>query len=369
MSAFASPPAVRAMVLVEPGRFELRDLPAPVLRADNAVVRVELCGNCGTDVKYAAGKVSAPLPMILGHEIVGRVKAIGEVAAARYSVAVGDRVVVESSIPCWSCPACRSGSYRMCPTKGGYGTRWGLGTGSGLWGGLAEVVEVAPGSIVHRIPESVSPEAALGMELLGNGYQWLLRKGGLLPGQRVLIQGCGPQGLCAALVAQRLGARDIVVTGLSTDTARLAFAAAAAGARTVVVDPDAGREAQLDAIGGEFDVVLDVTGDPRAVAAAPQHLRPQGTLVLASVVGKGVEVPFRTDDLVYREIRIQAVLSKDEQALLAASALVEADAELRERLARLVTHVFPLDQANAAIHARTAELDGFVKAAVRPGAA
>ena len=358
---------VRAMVLTAPGVFEPRDLPPPVLRPDNAILRVELCGNCGTDVKYAAGKVAAPLPMILGHEIVGRIEAIGELAATRYSVAVGDRVIVESSIPCWSCEPCRSGSYRMCPTKGGYGTRWGLGTGSGLWGGLAEVVEVAPGSIVHRIPETISPEAALGLELLGNGYQWLVRKGGLLPGQRVLIQGCGPQGLCAALVAARLGARDITVTGLATDTARLAFATEA-GARAVVVDPDAGRESQLDAVGGGFDVALDVTGDPRAIATAPQHLRPQGALVLASVVGMGVETPFRTDELVYREIRIQAVLSKDEQSLLAARALVEADPELRGRLERLVTHVFPLDQAAAAIHARAAALDGFVKAAVRPGA-
>ena len=359
---------VRAMVLSAPGAFELRDLPRPELRADSAIVRVELCGNCGTDVKYAAGKVDAPLPMILGHEIVGRIEVIGSVAAARYRVAVGDRVIVESSIPCWSCEACRSGSYRMCPTKGGYGTRWGLGTGSGLWGGLAEIVELAPGSIVHRLPETISPEAALGLELLGNGYQWLIRKGGLLPGQRVLIQGCGPQGLCAALAAQRLGAREITVTGLASDTARLAFAAEA-GARTIVVDPDAGREAQLEAIGRDFDVVLDVTSDPRALATAAQHLRPQGTMVLASVVGKGVEVPFRTDDLVYREIRIQAVLSKDEQALLGARALVEMDTDLRDRLERLVTHVFPLEQAEAAIHARSAGLDGFVKAAVRPAAA
>lgn len=357
---------VRAAVLTGPDTFELRELQPPNLRPDNAILRVELCGTCGTDVKYAAGKLVAPIPMILGHEIVGRVEAIGDVAAQRYGVAVGDRVIVESSIPCWSCEACRSGAYRMCPSKGGYGTRSGLATGSGLWGGLAEIVEVAPGSIVHRLPESISPEAAIGLELLGNGYQWLVRKGGLLPGQRVLIQGCGPQGLCAAIIAVRLGASDITVTGLAGDTARLAFGAAA-GARTVVVDPDAGAAAQLAAIGGGFDVVLDVTGDPRAVATAAQHLRPQGTLVLASVVGKGVEVPIRTDDLVYREIRIQAVLSKDEQALLAARALVEGDASLRDRLGRLVTHVFPLERAAHAINARSAGLDGFVKAAVAPG--
>lgn len=359
---------VRAAVLVAPDTFELRDLPAPVLRADNAIVRVELCGTCGTDIKYAAGKLAAPIPMILGHEIVGRVEAVGEEAARRHGIAVGDRVIVESSIPCWSCEACRSGAYRMCPTKGGYGTRSGLADGSGLWGGLAELVEVAPGSIVHRLPESISPEAAIGLELLANGYQWLLRKGGLLPGQRVLIQGSGPQGLCAALVAARLGASEITVTGLVRDAARLAFAAAG-GARTVVVDPDADAGTQLEAIGGGFDVVLDVTGDPRAVATAAQHLRPQGTFVLASVIGRGVQVPFRTDDLVYREIRVQAVLSKDEQALLASRALVESDAALRRRLADLVSHVFPLEEAALAIGARSAGLAGFVKAAVRPGSA
>ncbi|MFP5342195.1 MAG: zinc-dependent alcohol dehydrogenase [Candidatus Limnocylindria bacterium] len=357
---------VRAAVLTAPDTFELLDLPEPVLRADNAIVRVELCGTCGTDVKYAAGRLNGPIPMILGHEIVGRVEAIGDVAAARHGVAVGDRVVLESSIPCWSCPACRSGAYRLCPTKGGYGTRSGLADGSGLWGGLAEVVEVAPGSIVHRVPPSVSPAAAVGMELLANGYQWLLRKGGLLPGQRVLIQGCGPQGLCAALVAARVGAADITVTGLERDTARLAFAAGTARARTVVVDPEADAATQLASIGGDFDVVLDVTGDPRALATAAQHLRPQGTLVLASVVGRGVAVPFRTDELVYREIRVQAVLSKDEQAVVAARTIVSTDHALQAALERLVTHVFPLDEAAAAIGARAAGLDGFVKAAVRP---
>ena len=297
--------------------------------------------------------------------IVGRVEHIGEQAAERHGVAVGDRVILESSIPCWSCRACRSGAYRLCPTKGGYGTRSGLADGSGLWGGLAEVVEVAPGSIVHAVPDVVTPEVAIGLEILANGYQWLLRKGGLLPGQRLLIQGCGPQGLSALLMARRIGAAEVVMTGLASDVARLELAGRL-GARTIVVDPDAPRDVQLDAIGGGFDVVLDVTGDPRALATAADHLRPQGTLVLASIVGKGVEVPFRTDDLAYREIRVQGVLSKDEDALLATTALVAADAELREWLGRIITHVFPLEDGAAAVGARAAGLHGFVKAAVRP---
>jgi threonine dehydrogenase-like Zn-dependent dehydrogenase len=205
------------------------------------------------------------------------------------------------------------------------------------------------------------------MELLANGYQWLVAQGGLRPGQRLLIQGCGPQGLAALLIAGRTGAIDIAMTGLASDTGRLGLANEM-GARVVVVDPTADRATQVAATGGEFDVVLDVTGDPRAVATAPDHLRPQGTLVLASIVGKGVEVPFLTDDLAYREIRIQGVLSKDTAAVLAAEAITEHDPAIRGWLERFVTHVFPLDQGAQAIGARAAGLPGFVKAAVRPDA-
>ncbi len=358
---------VAAMVLVGPNTLEPRRLARPTIAADGAFVRVEMCGVCGTDLKYFGGKLTPPYPLILGHEIVGTVEEIGRAAAAKYRVDVGDRVIIESSIPCWACEFCRSGAYRLCPTKGGYGTRSGLATGSGLWGGMAQFVEVAPGSIVHRVAPSISPAAAIGLELLGNGYQWLIRKGGLLPGGRVLILGCGPQGLCAAMVARRLGARQIVVTGLARDVARLEFARQV-GAETFVVDPTLAREALLELLGGEFDVVLDVTGDPRSVATAPNHVRPQGTFVLASIVGRGVEVPFRTDDLAYREIRVQGVLSKDETSVLAARALVEADPVLAEMVGSLITHVFPLARAEDAIRARDANLEGFIKAAVDPWA-
>jgi alcohol dehydrogenase len=356
---------VAAQVLTGPNTLEARCLPRPAIARDGALIRVELCGVCGTDLKYFGGKLAPPYPLILGHEIVGIVEEVGDVAAARFHVAAGDRVIVESSIPCWSCEFCRSGAYRLCPTKGGYGTRSGLATGSGLWGGMAQFVEVAPGSIVHRVDPSISPSAAIGLELLGNGYQWLVRKGGLLPGGRVLIQGCGPQGLCAAMVAKRLGAREVVVTGLDRDRTRLAFAEGI-GADTFVVDPLAGPEAQLALLGRDFDVVLDVTGDPRAVSTAPNHVRPQGTFVLASIVGRGVEVPFRTDDLAYREIRIQGVLSKDEASVLAARTLVEADPVLASQVGDLISHVFPLARAEEAIRARDAGLPGFIKAAVDP---
>ena len=356
---------VRAAVLVGPDRFETQSFPSPSVAADEAVIDVELCGVCGTDLKYASGRLPAPYPIILGHEVVGRIAAIGAVAADHHGTSIGDRVLVESSIPCWHCPECRSGAYRLCPTKGGYGTRNSTTTAPGLWGGMAEQMFIAPGSILHRLPSPMPAETAVGLPLVANGLQWLVRQGGLGPGDRVLIQGPGPQGLAAALVAKAAGASEVVVTGLATDRARLAFAERS-GARAVVVGPADSPETRLERIGRGFDVALDVSGSPAAIAAVPAHLRPRGTFVLAGLIGRGATAPLATDELVFREIRIQAVLSKDDAAIRGAVALVIAHGELRARLGKLITNVYSLDDAASAIGALNAGLDGFVKGAVQP---
>lgn len=357
---------VHAAVLTGPDTFEVRAFPRPAVRDDTALVAVDLCGICGTDLKYASGKIAGPLPMILGHEVVGRVEEIGAVAAARWKLAPGDRVLVESSIPCWSCEQCRTGAYRLCQTKGGYGTRVSTTVDPGLWGGLAERMWIAPGSILHRIPDELDLRAAVAAPMLANGLQWLVKAGGLTPGGRALIQGCGPQGLAAAMAGVAAGAAELVVTGLASDGPRLA-AAREAGARTVVVDPGWDRETRLTEVGSGFDVVLDVSGSPAAIAGAAAHLRPAGTFVLAGLVGRGTTVAIPTDELVWREIRVQAVLSKDEAAIREALALVLADPALAARAAALTTHVFPLDRTADAIGALSAGLPGFVKAAVAPG--
>jgi alcohol dehydrogenase len=230
---------------------------------------------------------------------------------------------------------------------------------------MAEQIFIAAGSILHRLPSDMSPAIGVGVPLVANGLQWLVRKGGLGPGDRVLIQGPGPQGLAAALVARSAGASEVVVTGLAADTARLAFAARI-GARTVVIGPDDAAGERLERVGAGFDVALDVSGSPAAIAGAPAHLRAQGTFVLAGLVGRGATVAFTTDDIVYREIRIQTVLSKDEAAIRSALALVIAQPDLAAHLDALITDAYPLEMVASAIGAVRAGLDGFVKAAVQP---
>jgi threonine dehydrogenase-like Zn-dependent dehydrogenase len=133
-----------------------------------------------------------------------------------------------------------------------------------------------------------------------------------------------------------------------------------------VVTADDSQAARLERVGREFDIALDVSGSPNAIAAAPAHLRSRGTFVLAGLVGRGTTVPIATDELVWREIRIQAVLSKDEAAIRGALALVAGQPEIGALLDELITDVFPLDDVASAIGAVKAGLDGFVKAAVQP---
>ena len=368
MTSAADGSVVRAAVLVAPGRIEIRELPVPAVAADTALLSVELCGICGTDLKYFSGTVGANYPLILGHEVVGRIVGIGPVAARRWGIAEGDRVLVESSIPCWACGACRSGNYRLCPTKGGYGTRLPVTSAPGLWGGMAEVMYIAAASIIHRVPDGVEPRSAIGIPLLANGFQWLVRKGGVVAGDRVLIQGPGPQGLAAAMIARTIGAREVTVTGLASDAGRLAFAEKV-GARGVVIRPEDPPAVTAERVGNGYDVVLDVSGAPQAIASAPGHLRPQGTFVLAGLAGRDTSVPIFTDELAWKEIRIQGVLSKDDAAMRSALAIAQSDERIAAELATLVTHVFPLDDAAAAITAAGGGLSGFVKAAVGPSPA
>ena len=359
-------PLVRAAVLVAPDTFELRNLPRPPVTPEGGLVAVEVCGICGTDLKIASGAVAAPLPLILGHEIVGRITELGAEAAARRGLAVGDRVLVESSLPCGTCDRCRDGDERLCAAKGGYGTRTSVLQPPGLWGGLSELVWITRASIVHRVPSSLEPLAALAVPLLANGLGWLSRAGGLRPGDRVLVAGCGPQGLAAATAARISGAAEVVVTGLAHDEARLAFAAAG-GARTVVADETWSRAQRLEAVGRDFDVALDLTGSATAMADAPDHVRAGGTFVMAGLLGGAGRVTFATDDLVRREVRIQPVLARKEADVRAAFALLDADPALAARLAALTTHLFPLAQSGEAIRAVHEQLPGFVKAAVLPG--
>ena len=160
-----------AMVQMSVAKLEPRELPLPEIGDDDALLRVEACGICGSDVESFEGVIRVPLPLIPGHEPLGRIAAIGRRAAKRWGVAEGDRVAVETLLPCNTCRRCRTGAYQLCAQRRVY-SYIPLAEAPGLWGGYAEYLYLAPNAIVHRVDDAIPPELAVLFNPLGAGFRW-----------------------------------------------------------------------------------------------------------------------------------------------------------------------------------------------------
>jgi alcohol dehydrogenase len=354
-------------VLRAPYEIALETFAVPEVGPDDALLEIELAGVCGTDHHAFIGKLAVPMPIILGHEILGRIVAIGHRAAARYGVSLGQSVTVEASVPCWACEDCLGGGYRFCRTNRGYGMRLSTNEPPALWGAIAELMHVAPGSIVHPVPAGMPPRVAVVASIFANGIQWLRYHGELSTGDTVVIQGAGPQGLAATMIARESGAAQIIVTGLARDASRLALARSFGADTTIVADEEdvVATVSRLTA-GRLADLVLDVTGSSGAVQTSVALVRRRGRLVLGGLSGHGTETALKLDELVWKEIRLQGVFAKGANAISAANRILAARGHLYP-LQRLISHVYTLDNAgDAIVAAGGSEVDGFIKAAIAP---
>ena len=336
-----------ALVLTGPGRLEPTRLPVPEVGDDDALLTVEACGICGTDVEVLAGAIPTRGPVVPGHEAVGRIAAIGPRAAARWGVGVGDRVVVPAEIGCGTCPACARSE--PCPTPiGNYGFV-PVATAPGLWGGFAEVLYLPPGATPLPIAAHVEPRTAALFNLLGAGFSWGVDATGIGPGDTVAIFGPGQRGLACVLAARAAGASRVFVTGLGgRDDHRLALAADL-GAETIDVERTDPAEHVLAATGGRgVDAAVDTT--PHAtqpVLDALRVTRAGGTVVLAGLKGPGRTVDgIATDDVALRRLTVRGVRAVEPAGFRAAIALLESGTVPTDRF---VTHSFPLADAVRAV--------------------
>ncbi len=358
---------IRGATLVGPGRIEIREYPRPEVPADGALLHIEVGGVCGTDVKYFHGAIPLPYPVILGHEIVGRIAEIGPVARRIHDVAEGDRVILKGSRGCGHCPDCRRGSARFCRTKTNYGGQVSSAAPPHLFGGFAEELYVAPDAVLTKVGDQVSAEAAVLIgSVMANGYQWAVVQGGAHLGDYVLIQGPGQQGLACTFAAKAAGAGRVVVTGRSRDAERLRLAKAWGADRIIDVDREDVLEIVRAETGGAMaDVVVDVSGSSAAFATSIMATRRQGTVVLAGLYGTGVATPVELDQLVWSERRVQGAYTGDAAAL---DATIRSVAATGFPVVDMVSHVFSLADTERCIRAVGGEVAGLypVKALIKP---
>ncbi|HZD71155.1 MAG TPA: alcohol dehydrogenase catalytic domain-containing protein [Actinomycetes bacterium] len=345
---------VLAAVRTAPGRTELREFPMPRISDEAALLRVEVAGICGTDVKmYAAPRVTEPV--IMGHENVGVIIAAGRTFAERKGVGQGDRVFVEHYVPCFRCAWCRQGEYRHCEATdwrvNPRALRYGYTAAEippHLWGGFAQYMYLPWNAVVHKVPDGVSAELAGVATPLSNGIEWALFDCGVGFNRTVLIQGPGQQGLSQTVACHQAGASLIIVTGTTRDKARLEVAKALGAHHVIDVQQEDPLERVMDITGGKgVDVVLDCTagaGTAPVLLGVDALRRRAGTLLVQGELATFPDFPL--GKLTEKAITVKSARG---HSFRACELALEQLASGRYRLDLLTTHTFGLRDVDLAI--------------------
>ena len=300
------------MVLEAPRRLQVRGFARPPIGEDDALLKVEACGLCGTDHEEFSGHLFAGFAFIPGHESVGVIEEIGTRASERWGLARGDRVAVEVFQSCGQCAPCLAGTYRHCAAHGVADT-YGyipVDRAPGLWGGYAQYQYLSPDSKLLRVPETLDPVTATLFNPLGAGIRWAATLPGTRPGDVVAVLGPGIRGLCSLIAAKEAGAGFVLVTGRGErDHSRLDSARRFGADLVVDVAQEDPVRALVRAAGREADVVVDVTAKaPDALNQAVRLARTGGTVVVAGTRGGDGSSILPSDALVYKEIRLLGAL-------------------------------------------------------------
>jgi threonine dehydrogenase-like Zn-dependent dehydrogenase len=330
-----------------PRRLEVADFDLPEPGPGELVLRTELAAICGSDLHmyngwYERGRV------VPGHEFVGRVVAMGgdvEDAAGR-PLAVGDRVVPESQVPCHRCLFCRRYDkivdYNACESYYLFGAV-PIGDPPRVVGGWSQFVEVPREALVHRTEEGSSLEATVLLEPLAVATKAVL-KAGVLPGETVVVQGPGPVGLLTSVAARVAGASQVILVG--PNEARLRVGESLGVDKTVDIRDDDPVDALADLTAGKLaDRVIDASG---AIEAFEQGLNMTGRGGVYVNIGG-----FRpTDEVTFRPDRIKREKIDIRFSHLGSNAYQRALSIIKSKrfpLENLVTHRFPLEEAERAL--------------------
>ena len=299
------------------------------------LVRVGMGGICGSDLHYfhdgGFGTVRLQEPMVLGHEVAGTVAAV---AADVSSLRIGDRVAVNPSRPCAACKFCLEGLPNQCLEMRFYGSAMRMPHVQGAFRSMLLCNAVQCEKVAEGIPLM---QAALA-EPFSVALHGVSRAGPML-GKRVLVSGCGPIGALAIAAARVHGAAEIVVTDIVDEPLAVARALGAHG--TINVAADRTWVQRYSANKGTFDVMLECSGNERALRDGLEVMRPRGVVVQ---LGLGGEVSIPQNMVVAKELSICGSFRFHAEFALA----VRLINERRVDLAPVVTRSFPMNEATAA---------------------
>lgn len=328
---------LRCMCLVihAPDDLRLDEQDAGEIGPGQVLVKVGMGGICGSDLHYfhngGFGTVRIKEPMVLGHEVAGTVVAV---APGVESVRIGDKVAVNPSRPCGACKFCLEGLPNQCLDMRFYGSAMRTPHVQGAFRNMLLCEATQCVKVADHVPLRLAALA----EPFSVGLHGVSRAGPLL-GKRVLVSGCGPIGVLAIAAARVHGAAEITATDVVDEP--LAIARAMGADNAINVAQDKAWVSRYSADKGTFDVMLECSGNERALRDGLEVMRPRGVVVQ---LGLGGDVSIPQNMVVSKELSICGSFRFHAEFALAVKLINEG----RVDLSPVVSHTFPMLQARQA---------------------
>jgi 2-desacetyl-2-hydroxyethyl bacteriochlorophyllide A dehydrogenase len=275
---------MRAVTFQAPGEVQVDEVQEPeLLAADDAIVRVQASGICGSDLHIYHGRVQIEPGFVIGHEYVGELVAVGDEVTR---VEVGDRVLGTYGTACGDCFFCRREEFHKCDEGRVFGHGKTLGS---LQGAQAELVLVPHANLtLRKVPEGLSDDVALfAGDVMGTGFHAIDSRP-LGKGETAAILGMGPVGLCSVQAAMAAGASEVVAIDTVEDRLRMAESFGATPVHLTEQDPRA--EVKNLTEGRGVDLAVDAVGHPEALDLALRLARKAGTVSATGVYAERADV-------------------------------------------------------------------------------
>lgn len=323
------------LVIHAPDDLRLDERDVGELGPGQVVVQVGFGGICGSDLHYfrhgGTGTIWLQEPMVLGHEVAGTVVATAPDVEA---VCVGDRVAVNPSQPCGNCKFCLEGLPNHCLEMRFYGSAMRMPHVQGAF----RNVLLCHARQCFKVADGVALALAALAEPFSVGLHAVQRAGPLI-GKRVLVSGCGPIGVLAIAAARLHGAAEIVATDVLDAPLAVARALGAGQTINAATDRDWVRRNAVDK--GSFDVMIECSGNERALRDGLDVMRPRGVVVQ---LGLGGDLSVAQNVIVVKELSVCGSFRFHTEFALA----VKLINETRINLAPVITRSFPMAQARNA---------------------
>ena len=310
----------------EPGIW-MQEVPMPDIGPRDVLIKISKTAICGTDMhifnwdQWAQSTI--PVPMVTGHEFSGMIVDTGA-AATKYQT--GQRVSGEGHIVCGICRNCRAGRGQLC--------RNSIGIGVHRQGAFAEYLCI-PEHNVFALPDAISDEVAAIFDPFGNAVHTALTYG--LVGEDVLVTGAGTIGIMAAMVAQEVGARQVVLTDINPTRLEIAQGLGIDLAFNNAERPLTDIMDELNIVEG-FDIGLEMSGAPPAFRDMIDCMNTGGKIAILGIAAEPFDVDW--NKVVFKMLTLKGIYGREMFETWYKMAIL---AQTRIDIGRMITHRMPVD--------------------------